>query len=172
MPRTFFALWPDLPAREALGGLATRVAAETGGRAIAASNLHLTLVFLGEIARDRVDAARRVAASLRCRSFGFSLDCLGSFRGARVAWAGCSGVPGELGELHASLSRGLAASGFVLEKRAFAPHLTLVRRISRELDLRSVEPVVWKAGSFRLMESLQVERAYRTVDEWPLAGAD
>jgi len=46
--RLFFALWPDDATRRALAACASAVVAQTGGREVAAGNLHLTLAFIGE----------------------------------------------------------------------------------------------------------------------------
>ena len=52
MPRLFFALWPDGPARAVLAGHAARLARLARGRAVPAARLHLTLVFLGAVAPE------------------------------------------------------------------------------------------------------------------------
>src|SRR5436189_6019189 len=89
MARLFFALWPDAAALAALAGLAAELAVISGGKAVPSAKIHLTLAFLGEVTDDRLEAARRAAGMLRPRAFEVALDTVGSFRGARVAWAGC-----------------------------------------------------------------------------------
>ncbi|MDH5265059.1 MAG: RNA 2',3'-cyclic phosphodiesterase, partial [Betaproteobacteria bacterium] len=64
MARLFFALWPDAAARAALADLARATANRYGGRAVPAANLHLTLVFLGEVDPARIAALRRAVDGL------------------------------------------------------------------------------------------------------------
>ncbi len=58
--RLFFAVWPPLAVAEALAAWARRLQRETGGRAVAAKNIHLTLAFLGEVSEERLPALRRL----------------------------------------------------------------------------------------------------------------
>ena len=90
---------------------------------------HLTLVFLGDTAVDRVqsavDAVGRAASQVG--PFGLEFDgTVGRF-GNRVLWAGLRPAP-ALNALAAATDEALRMAGFELERRAFAPHLTLARR--------------------------------------------
>ena len=61
----FFALWPDAPARAALGELAAGIVRNAGGRAPAEANLHLTLMDQFGVHWDRIgDSTGRVDAQL------------------------------------------------------------------------------------------------------------
>jgi 2'-5' RNA ligase len=144
MARLFFALWPDPRARDALADLARSVAAECGGRAVPPAGLHLTLVFLGEVAPDRIGDLRRVAAQVAGSAFVLPLDRVGGFARARVAWAGSSRPPPGLFALQADLERGVRGAGFSPDARPFAPHLTLARRTRTVPAVRPVEPVAWR----------------------------
>ena len=169
--RVFFALWPDPPARSRLGELSRVVVEDSGGRGIAENLLHLTLAFLGEQSADRVAALKRVAASIEASGFLLALDELGAFRREGIAWLGASALPAELVALHRQLSEALQAEGFATDRRAYAPHLTLARRVTRAQSRRLAEPVRWRVASFALVES-EISRQgprYRTVGEWPLA---
>ena len=76
--------------RDALAELARDVARETGGRAARAENLHLTLAFLGNVRQERFAelAAIGATAAGAAAPFMLTLDSLGVFRDAGVAWAG------------------------------------------------------------------------------------
>src|SRR5204862_7648135 len=131
--RLFFALWPDGAATSALASMGQALAGRTGGKPVPAGKIHLTLAFLGDIDDARLEAARLVGGTVREPAFEMALDQAGSFRGARVAWAGCAAMPAGLARLQESLARELGAQGFTLEDRPFAPHVTLVRNIARPL---------------------------------------
>ncbi len=168
MARIFFALRPAAPAREALGRLATEVAAETGARRVPEAGLHLTLVFLGECDRMRVEEAARAASRVCVPSFEVALDRLGAFAKAGVAWAGCARPPRALQDLQSALASRLADAGFALEDRPYSPHLTLARHMRGKLAPRAIDPVTWQAGSFALLRSGGGAGRYETVAEWPL----
>lgn len=168
MARLFFALWPDADAARALARLGAELAARCGGRAVPESKIHLTLAFLGEVGSQR--AAELLEFSLRGRAFELRLDHAGAFRKARVAWAGVDPAPAGLLELQAALAARLRESGFELEDRQFAPHVTLVRRIERGLERLAVEPVAWRAREAALVESERASGRYTTLRAWALEG--
>ena len=168
MARLFFALWPDKPARTALAARAAEIAKLAGGRPVPAANIHLTLVFLGEVDPLRIEALRGAAEGTRGFSFTLALDRIGEFRRAGVAWAGCRRPPAEMMEFQAALEQRIREAGFVPDDRPFAPHLTLARHVRNPPDAGDIEAVSWRAKSFALVESARGEAAYRTLAEWPL----
>lgn len=168
MARLFFALWPDEAAREALAAASRRLAARCGGRPVPAANLHLTLVFLGEVDPGRIPALRRAAQAAPGEGFTLVLDLVGAFRRAGVAWAGCRRPPPELLALQADLERRVRAAGFACDERAFAPHLTLARKVRDPVEVGEAPAVAWRVGAFALVESARGEGGYRTLAEWPL----
>jgi 2'-5' RNA ligase len=172
MARLFFALWPDAPAREALAACGLQMAETARGRPVPAANIHLTLVFLGEVAQARIAAACRAASRVRADRFVLRLDRAGSFVRAAVAWAGCSQPPQRLFALQSALEREVVGEGFALEPRPYRPHLTLARRITAELASAPLAPVSWQVRSFVLLASERREGRYRTLAEWPLGTSD
>jgi len=101
--RLFFALPVEPTLAATLAPLARDVAEQTGGRAVPQENLHATLAFLGSVAHAAVAPLKSMADALPRSSFGVSLDTLGSFRQARVAWIGAAQVPAALQQMHAAL---------------------------------------------------------------------
>ena len=104
-----------------------------GVRWVRPSGIHLTLKFLGEIdpgLRDDILGALRRAAGERS-SFRLVLSGLGAFprpEAARVIWAGLGGDVDQLEGLQRDVDREVSpVAGVALEKRPFAPHLTLGR---------------------------------------------
>jgi len=166
--RLFFALWPSEPARSALAKLALEVAARSGGRAVGAEKLHLTLAFLGDTPRERIPAAVEAARCIDARCFLAIVDRVGSFARAGVAWAGMSAPPPALAELAARLSSRLREAQFVLDKRPFAAHATLARRIGRSIPAEPIDPIEWDATRFALVESNLRTGRYETLASWEL----
>jgi 2'-5' RNA ligase len=170
MARAFFALWPTEDVARELALAAGALAERTGGRPVPRDNIHLTLAFLGEIAPERVDLAQEAAAALPLPPFSLVLDRLDAFREAHVAWAGSSMPDPALTRLQGTLEAGLRARRFALEARAFAPHVTLVRRIEHPLVATPFPPIAWRATDFVLAQSRPGSGRYEIVERWPLAG--
>ncbi len=115
-----------------LASRARRLAAiDAGVRPIAASAIHLTLSFLGEVERSRIPA---LAATLEravagCAPCDVELVGLGAFPKpaiARVVWVGVR-VGEPLRVLAAQVQAALADLGFELDPRPFHPHVTIGR---------------------------------------------
>ena len=151
MNRLFFAIWPDDAGADRLRALAESLAPRVGGRPVPRDNIHLTLAFLGDLDDERAAAAAAVRGE--GKAFVLSLDRLGSFRKARVAWAGASRAPGELVALESQLGEALRGLGFTLEDRPFAPHVTLLRKTERTLAAEAIEAVRWEVGEVTLVRS-------------------
>ncbi len=95
-------------------------------------NMHLTLKFLGEIPRKRVDQVIEVARECcsRHRSFVLNISGKGAFpnlRRPRVLWVGVHGDLEAVKDLHSDLESGLQDIGFPAEDRNFSPHITVAR---------------------------------------------
>jgi 2'-5' RNA ligase len=93
---------------------------------------HLTLKFIGEITRVRVErlslAAQRATVDLSC--FNLIVAGAGAFpkKGPpKVLWLGIDDPTGQLATLQARLEQECAREGFGKEVRAFHPHLTIAR---------------------------------------------
>ena len=75
--RLFFALWPDAVLKAQIGHAARTPARSVDGRRVRDENLHLTLLFLGNVGAD-AEARVRIAAGASCQS-GFSRSRSESF---------------------------------------------------------------------------------------------
>jgi len=167
--RLFFALWPGEVQRAALEEI-QRGLPSHGGRLADPGDLHVTLIFLGELDLDRRICAERAAGRVRAGPFRLTLDRFGCFPRARVLWCGASKCPQPLLGLVRSLSGSLLDCGFRPERRPFVPHVTLARK-ARALPAQELpSPIVWSVSSFSLALALPGERPrYRVLCEWPLA---
>lgn len=170
----FFALWPDATARAALAKLAADVVGNAGGRAPTEANLHLTLAFVGEVAADRQEALRAAGcdAAATIAPFTLALDRLGVFRDAGIAWIGTDEAPQELTGLAARLARELGTRGFAVDRRPYAPHLTLARKCRAPSHDIVAPRVAWDVRELALVESALRPggSVYRIESRWPLTG--
>lgn len=137
-----------------------------GGRTTPAESIHLTLEFLGNVEPQRVPLVERIAGEARGRRFRVALDRVGSFRRARVAWAGSDKPPPPLIALQADLSGRLRENGFELEERDYSPHATLVRKIERAVPRAPIEAIEWPVEEYALVVS--AAGRYTTLASWRL----
>jgi len=93
-------------------------------------NLHLTLVFLGEVGADRLGAVKSAMNRIKGEPFRLSLSGFGKFKrnGGDIHWAGVDKSEPLL-SVQKQLSTELSKAGFFLEERAYSPHLTLGREV-------------------------------------------
>jgi 2'-5' RNA ligase len=95
-----------------------------------ASNLHITLKFIGEWREQRLDELNVVLRELpKYPPIPVHVRKLGFFpnpHSPRVFWAGIEAAS-DLGALARDTDRALAAMGVASEQRAYSPHLTLGR---------------------------------------------
>ncbi len=96
-------------------------------------NLHVSLLFLGEVDEREVYKVCRAVADVCARQDAFVLrvegvGCFPNPRRPRVAYAGISDGAAELTALHAALEPPLLELGcYRREERQFTPHVTLGR---------------------------------------------
>lgn len=169
--RLFFALWPDAAVSGAMATLAQQVGAESGGRATAPANVHLTLAFLGDQPRAIARQLGVAASGIATPAFDLVFDRLDCWRSSAVAWAGVESVPPPMLDLHQALGRCLRDSGLEPEERPFAVHVTLARHIATTVRRPLATPIVWHVSGFALVASeLSPSGArYRVLSSWPLA---
>jgi 2'-5' RNA ligase len=169
----------ELPAAVAdgLAGWAARATGrDTALRLLGVGQLHLTLVFLGEVAADEVDVvAEVVVEALRDEPWPSALrigEPLWLAPGNPQALVvGISDEDGALTALQSRLVAGLGeAIGFAPERRRYLPHVTVARlrrgRLPRDYDLDPPPaPIAFAGESVELVRSqLQPDGArYETV---------
>lgn len=148
--RLFFALWPQAKTAHALSQWAQAVHKDTGGSLTAEEKIHLTLAFLGDADPDRAhDAAQRVQG----RRHALPVEQARYWKHNKIVWAGPSALPSALNSLVTQLHGALREDGFVLEKRPFAAHITLIRKARSPRSLPPLPSVEWPVSEFVLVRS-------------------
>jgi RNA 2',3'-cyclic 3'-phosphodiesterase len=145
--RFFFALWPPAETARALESWASTLE----GRVTPADKIHLTLAFLGTVSPEKaIVAARRV----RGRPHELAVEKAQYWKHNRIVWAGPREVPPELHLLVQALHLELYRAEYILERRPFAAHVTLLRKARRPESLPPLPPVRWPVSEFLLMQSV------------------
>ena len=142
-----------------------------GGRPVHVEDIHITLVFLGDVELSRLPCVLDAAAGVRGAAFELVIDQQGYWPRPRVAWCAPTGVPEALVALVQSLSRSLAGCGFEPERRPYSPHITLYRKSGAVPDAGLPKPVRWPCRELVLVESNLAREGprYVVLARWPLA---
>lgn len=161
--RIFIGVELDDAVRDSAAAIANSLRRHLGPRVdarwIPASNLHITLWFIGNVADDRADEILRgLDRPFTAPVFDAHIAGLGAFppSGApRVFWLGVQSGAEQLSGLHAELSARLLPLGIEPERRAYSAHLTIarvrIRRGKADGNLRaSLRGVAADAGTCRV----------------------
>ena len=124
-------------------------------------NLHLTLVFLGEVQTTRTIC--EAMKEIRTGPFSLEIQGLGRFRrdGGDLYWAGITITP-PLRSLYLELKNALENKGFSIDDRPYRPHLTLARQVVEKPEIpfytlkNYLAPIKTKAAAVSLMKSERV----------------
>jgi 2'-5' RNA ligase len=170
MKRLFFALWPDTDSRSQIDAFNQSI--DQQGRKLVAENLHITLVFLGNVSDEIAEAVQQQAASISAPSFSLSFDEIDYWRRPRVLCMTCQRQPKPLYQLVNALTRMVEAFPVKLDKRAFRAHITLMRKAKNRPQC-NFEPITIHADSFVLVQSVSTENGvrYQVLARWPLTKA-
>jgi len=172
--RTFIAVEIDRFSRDRLVGLQERLSTVSSGvKWVEPQNLHLTLLFLGEIDdREVVDICRTVeTVCCDVAPFPMTLAGTGAFptpRRPRTLIVHVTEGADELKALYAALEKPLLELGcFRREDRAYTPHLTLgrVKSDPHTDELASVikQFAQWQGGQTQVREVLVMSSQLRQV---------
>ena|SRR5438132_1342182 len=161
--RTFIAIPLESSIRDRLLALQSQLAEPAPDvKWVEAENLHLTLLFLGEVEDREIHSVCRVV-SQACAlqpAFPMSIEKAGSFgnpRRPRTLWVGVGAGAAEVCALHDALESPLLELGcYRREERAYAPHLTIGRvRSDRPNDALAkllARHATWQGGQMTVRE--------------------
>jgi RNA 2',3'-cyclic 3'-phosphodiesterase len=155
--RTFIAVELAPGVKERMTKLQESLGRSAEVKWVSLDNMHLTLLFLGEVEELDVVSICRVVQdrSRRFASFAIETQGLGAFPNSRrpkILWAGITEGIEELRALHADLEEGLLELGcYRREDRVYTPHLTL-GRLKRDEGGEAWGPILakhttWQGGS-------------------------
>jgi RNA 2',3'-cyclic 3'-phosphodiesterase len=148
--RIFFAIWPPAAAARALAQWARAAQRLTGGTLTAEEKIHLTLAFLGEADQDR---AIRAARTVEGKSHHLPIEEARYWRDNHIVWAGPRATPPPLAGLFKRLELALFKEDFILERRPFTAHVTLIRKARAAQPLPPLPKLDWPVREFLLVRS-------------------
>ena len=169
--RIFFALWPADAERCALAAWQTTLQQVCGGRVMRPESLHATLVFLGEVALDRLEALKLAACEVSAERFELCFDQARYWGHNHILYAAPGDVPPKLVQLVSELERHLLGHRFKFEEREYKTHVTLLRKARwNDNPLPEMPPVRWRIKDFVLLQSEPQNEGvrYRILARFPL----
>lgn len=173
--RVFLALWPSAPERSALTEWQPPLQRLAGGRIILGDTLHATLVFIGGINSDRLEALQLAAQEVSTESFELCLAHAHYWGHNHIVYAAPSHMPLQLADLVGKLEAGLIRHGFQFELRAYKPHITLLRHaLWTDQPLPQMQPVLWHIRDFALVQSHPGHgtASYQVLARFPLLASE
>lgn len=160
--RVFFALWPNDAERAALATWQPPLHQLCGGRIMRAETLHASLVFVGDVALHRLEVLQLAAQEIAGKPFRLVFDVARYWGHNHIVFAAPHTVPQPMSGLVHELENNLARHRFHFDKRPYQPHAALLRNAHwHDALLPEMQPVVWHAQDFALMQSVQGEQGTR-----------
>jgi len=150
--RLFLALWPEAPLRARLAAYRDAWRWPAGAKPVADATLHLTLHFIGGLARARIPTLAAAFAAVPVARTVLR-------PGGAELWRGGIAIlriddDAALAGLHEHLGAVLTNAGIALDARPFAPHVTLARKAAKAEPPAERPAFEWRANGFALVESL------------------
>ncbi len=174
--RLFYALWPGTALRRALADATGEALSGVTGNRVPASNLHVTLAFLGAVPGRALAGLIAVGGRGPWPLVELDFARVEYWPRPRVLVAVPAVVPLTGAEIADRLWSALEPKGFTREKRRWTAHLTLMRKLSRPPP-RDFAPAIPRrperdAADWRLAlvesETLPEGPRYRPLADWPL----
>jgi 2'-5' RNA ligase len=139
--RVFFAIFPDKFARAQLTYQAEQLVLICGGNPVRAQRIHLTLLFLGNIAAHRIGLLQQSMKNIAVKKFEFQLEEICYWKKNRIVYGQAKQFPTELFILVDSLKTTLSEAGLLIEKNIYKPHVTLVRQAIYSTNINLTLPL-------------------------------
>ena len=160
--RLFYAINFEKPVKDRIADVQNDLRKQSiGGNFTLQKNLHLTLVFIGEVQEHRARQLFEIAGRLCFEPFALRFDRLGRFKRKDddLVWMGAEKNEALL-SVYGTLASQLRAAGYSIDTRPYTPHLTLARRVKlREgfsLTGYCFDPIVTCVTAASLMKSERI----------------
>lgn len=141
------------------------------GRHVHAENLHITLLYLGELSDQLLPSLCQQAKEVAAGPFQLEIDRLTFKARSHILWLGSGQYPEQLDQLVLQLQAMAERLGLIFDKRLYRPHITLLRRARKPAGLELLPKFQFQFDDFVLFESVQQAHgvSYIELARWPLA---
>jgi 2'-5' RNA ligase len=165
MKRLFFALWPDDLTRLNCAHLAQQI--QSVGKPVFADNLHVTVLFLGQINNAQQQAMTAAAAQIKPAAMQLCFDHLAYWKKPAIVCLRSRQTDANLSLLVEQLQLAAMQNDLSFEERPYVPHVTLLRH-AQSLPQILFEPIEWNSDGFCLVESRSTPHGveYSVLERW------
>jgi len=125
------------------------------GNFSASENMHLTLVFIGEVSPKKVDKIKAIMYTVTFAPFTATIDRLGTFSRGTLWWAGLR-EDKPIMVLQHEVEYKLALGGFEMDGRKYNPHITLGREVVTDVKPWAIESFGETVCAIDLMKSERI----------------
>ena len=166
MKKLFFALWPSDETRKQI--IRINQSIKTSDlKKVKQENLHVTLVFLGNVDAESEILIRQSVKDVSVQPFVLHFDRLDFWRKPRILCLSAQQLNSQLLMLVDTLKSKVEQCGIKTEERSYKPHITLARKAHKAInnDAFSIE---WPAQAFCLVESCSTPDGihYQVLQHW------
>lgn len=168
--RVFFAIFPNKFVQDQLAHQAGILESICGGRKIKSQYIHLTLLFLGNVSAHRIETLQQAMRNISAEKFELSLEEIRCWKQSQIVYIQAKQFPVELFSLVDSLKNILSEAGFSFDKRAYKPHITLIRKATHQARIDLAKPIKWHVNQWSLVQSRQTDHGidYIPLNQWCL----
>jgi len=168
MKRLFFALCPDNRARKQINGLNQSISS-ADLKKVNSANLHLTLVFLGQVDSQAEAKIKERANDINIQPFSLHFEQLDFWKKPRILCLTSQQYDPQLLILVNALKTIAQQCDIETEDRPYRPHITLARKASQNIN-RKIGGINWQAHSFCLLQSCSTPTGvnYQILQSWEL----
>ena len=152
--KLFFALWPSHRQRELLRDTINPVLSAIEGKPVDRRNWHVTLVFIGEFAEERIPGLLAATETINVGEIRLRFDALTFWQRPRIACMHAKTTPPELERLVTTLQQTLLPFGHTPEERVYRPHITVSRQARNFQEVRLARAIELQWSDFELVESV------------------
>ena len=166
MKRLFFALWPDAQVKAQCANIIHEL--DNGrGRRTPVDNLHVTLLFLGNLSLGKELELRETIRQMAIPYIELCFNQLSFWKKPGVLCLTASEINPNLIKLVDRLSLAAKNLGIPIDQYAYHPHITLFRKANGIADY-NFETIAWRSSAICLVECaapLHIPE-YKVIETW------
>ena len=166
MKKLFFALWPSDETRKQI--IRINQSIKTSDlKKVKQENLHITLVFLGNVDTESEVLIRQRVKDVSVQPFVLHFDRLDYWRKPRILCLSTQQLHSQLIMLVDSLKREVEQCGIKTEERPYKPHITLARKAHKAIEIDALS-IKWPVQALCLVESCSTPDGvhYQVLQRW------
>lgn len=140
------------------------------GRLVQPDNLHITLLFLGNVDWQTIDALCIDCDTITAPPFSLTIDHAGWWSKPKLYWLAPEQNPPALMSLVSELNKAAKRRKLITETRKYFPHITLMRKVDTLPAPPHFTPFTWPAKEYCLMQSITRREGAQYVElaRWTL----